>query len=385
MDHFAAMVLYKHILNPLQSDPRGLSAHACVTARMDHLTIRENVRNDKDIFLKGHVTWVGSSSAEVGVRMEQEDGEDGTGKHLCEARFVMVARDAASGTKAAPINPLSLTTPEEKHLFNLGEKSISSRAKADQDSLFKEPPSKEESSLIHKMFLSTVDHKARSFSARMKPENSSWMTDSKLKSIMLCEPEHRNDYNKVFGGLIMEKCVDLAFTNTWVYTGAAAAPVCTHVDDVIFLKAVEIGDLLYFHSQVVFTHENKVQTRVSAEVLDKKTKMLKLTNVLQITWQLPHVVPSVVPKSYHEAMAYLTGRRHFMISLENQGLLAKGTAEAQASQASSFVPDWFDGETPRDTPIDSSDVNDDVEESTNHLTDDDMFMGAEETKNIRER
>ena len=58
----------------------------------------------------------------------------------------------------------------------------------------------------------------------------------------------------------MEKCVDLAFTNTWVYTGAGAAPLCSHVDDVVFLKSVEIGDLLYFHSQVVFTHENKVNT-----------------------------------------------------------------------------------------------------------------------------
>merc|ERR1712112_489440 len=375
-DHFAAMVLYKHILNPLQLDPNGLSAHACVTARMDHLTIRENVRNDKDIFLRGHVTWVGSSSAEVAVRMEQEDedGAEGMRKHLCEAKFVMVARDAASGTKAAPINPLTLTSPEEKHLFNLGEKSISSRAKADQDSLFKEPPSKEESSLIHKM---------RSFSARMKPENSRWMTDSKLKSIMLCEPEHRNDYNKVFGGLIMEKCVDLAFTNTWVYTGAATAPVCTHVDDVIFLKAVEIGDLLYFHSQVVFTHENKVQTRVSAEVMDRKTKMLKLTNVLQITWELPEDVPNVVPKSYHEAMAYLTGRRHFLISLENQGLLEKGTAEYQVNEATKYLPNWscVDCNTPEEWEKHDRQMKSQVQD----ILKKDMFLEAEETQKIRER
>ena len=40
---------------------------------------------------------------------------------------------------------------------------------------------------------------------------------------------------------------------------------------------------------------------------NKIDKNLKLTNVLQITWELPERVPAVVPKSYHEAMAYLTG------------------------------------------------------------------------------
>ena len=39
----------------------------------------------------------------------------------------------------------------------------------------------------------------------------------------------------------------------------------------------------------------------------KDDKNLKLTNVLQITWELPERVREVVPKSYHEAMAYLTG------------------------------------------------------------------------------
>ena len=192
----------------------------------------------------------------------------------------------------------------------------------------------------------------------------------------------------------MEKCMDLAFTNTWVYTGANMAPVCTHVDDVVFLKAVEIGDLLYFHSQVVFTHEKFVQTRVSAEVLDKKSKSLKLTNVLQITWELPEVVPSVVPKSYHEAMAYLTGRRHFLISLENQGLLSKGTAEAQVNEASSYLPVWFNGESKYSggVPIDASDsdsgditkTNDDNDQ-VREILDEGLFMNADETKKIRER
>ena len=56
---------------------------------------------------------------------------------------------------------------------------------------------------------------------------------------------------------------------------------------------------------MVFTHENKIQTRVSAEL--KKNKMLVPSNVLQITWELPDRVPEVVPQFYNEYMAYLTG------------------------------------------------------------------------------
>ena len=168
-------------------------------------------------------------------------------------RFVMASKDAASGTLRAPLNPLKLTSPEEKHLFKSGEGNIALRAKKHEDSLIKQPPNQDENEIMHKMFLKTLNNEARCFKAREKPtENSEWMTDpgAKLKSVLLCEPKHRNYYNLVFGGLIMEKCMDLALTLAYSYTGCNAAPVCTHVDDVNFNMPVEIGDLLYLHSQV---------------------------------------------------------------------------------------------------------------------------------------
>ena len=333
MDYFAAVVVYKHIVNPLQTDGQGLSAHSVVTARMDHVNLKQSIKEDLDVVLVGHVTWVGNSSAEVGVRLDQLE-KDGSRSNVLEARFVMVSRDAATGTRSAPLNPLVTETLEEHYIFSQGKENIGRRAKAMQDSLFFQPPSQEENELIHKMFLSTIDHKERSFSARIKPKNSNWMGDSKLKSVMLCEPEHKNDYNVVFGGLIMEKCVDLACINTYKYCKSAHVPVCTQIDDVVFLKSVNIGDLLFFHSQVVFTHENKIQTRVSAEIMDKDTHKLKLTNVLQLTFELPSVVPSVIPMSYHEAMAYLTGRRHFLLGLEKSGVLEEGMATKLALEVS---------------------------------------------------
>ena len=84
MDYFAAVVVYKHILNPLQTDKNGLSAHSVVTARMDHVHLKQSIKEDLDVVLVGHVTWVGNSSAEVGVRLEQLE-RDGSRRHVLEA------------------------------------------------------------------------------------------------------------------------------------------------------------------------------------------------------------------------------------------------------------------------------------------------------------
>jgi len=66
---------------------------------------------------------------------------------------------------------------------------------------------------------------------------------------------------------------------------------------------------------VCFTEENRIQTRVSAEVLDPASGGLSLTNVFQYTFEVKDgMAPSIIPKTYHEAMMYLEARRHFIVS-----------------------------------------------------------------------
>ena len=52
----------------------------------------------------------------------------------------------------------------------------------------------------------------------MKPPNSVWMEDAKLKNVMLCQPEYRNVFNKLFGGFIMRQAFELAWACAHVYT-----------------------------------------------------------------------------------------------------------------------------------------------------------------------
>ena len=111
---------------------------------------------------------------------------------------------------------------------------MSRRYQISQDSLFKVPPNLEEQDIIHDFFLNTIDHKAMSFKARVKPGNSVWMEDAKLKNLIVCQPQNRNRselfechrkiahqifsrFNKIFGGFIMRQAFELAWANSYVF------------------------------------------------------------------------------------------------------------------------------------------------------------------------
>ena len=62
------------------------------------------------------------------------------------------------------------------------------------------PPNGAESLAIHEMFKQTIDLKSGSLNVRHKPANAVWMGEAKLKNALICHPEQRNLYNKIFGG-----------------------------------------------------------------------------------------------------------------------------------------------------------------------------------------
>ena len=158
-----------------------------------------------------------------------------------------MARDPLN-TKGAVLNPLDLQDSAEKELFGRGHQNMLARKETAKDSLFKHPPSEHEKMLIHDFFIQTVDHQALSFKARIKPENTVWMEDAKLKNLVICQPEHRNRFNKIFGGFIMRQAFELGWANAYVF--AKERPFIVYMDDISFEAPVEVGSLLYFNSQV---------------------------------------------------------------------------------------------------------------------------------------
>jgi acyl-coenzyme A thioesterase 9 len=146
-------------------------------------------KHPSDIRLSGQVIYVGHSSIECVVRMEQLSDNGRSEKTVMLGwsrydawssivsdiappllgRFSMVARDAVTH-KARAVNPLILSTPEERALFKFGEGMPSSyglpvlahlgglahkaRKKVQSmTSLHRVPPSQEEARLLHETFL----------------------------------------------------------------------------------------------------------------------------------------------------------------------------------------------------------------------------------------
>lgn len=67
--------------------------------------------------MSGHVSWVGRSSVEVSVWLEQKI--EGKWRKLTRALFLMAARNATN-TSAAIVNPLHPANDEEKRIFDGG-------------------------------------------------------------------------------------------------------------------------------------------------------------------------------------------------------------------------------------------------------------------------
>lgn len=125
---------------------------------------------------------------------------DNEWKELIKARFVMVARNPLNDGSSF-INPMLLETDEEREIFAEGEVNSLRRRKLSDESLLKHPPNEEERELVHNLFLKTLDTTAHSFSVRIKPENTEWMENAKLKNVVCCHPQERNRFNKIFGGI----------------------------------------------------------------------------------------------------------------------------------------------------------------------------------------
>ncbi|XP_048031438.1 acyl-CoA thioesterase 9, tandem duplicate 2 isoform X5 [Megalobrama amblycephala] len=251
LDCLGVLICYSHTWNEkIQRSPLSI-----VTALVDKIDMRQNIiYPDCDIKFTGHVTWVGKTSIEAKMHMSQ--CHDGAYTDVLDATFVMVARDPEN-KRAAFVNPLKPEGPDEEAIFRQGEINKKRRVELSTASLLKVAPTAEERTLIHNLFLNTLDTRG-------------------------CRP----------------------------------TPVA--VDDILFQKPVEIGSLLMLSSQVCYTEGMHIQVRVHTEVLDPLTRQHSTTNVFHFTFRVEKEVPAVVPQSYGESMLYLDGKRHFGETMRNQ-------------------------------------------------------------------
>lgn len=305
LDTMAVLIGYSHNLDPVKGTNQK-SPISIVTAMVDSLkTHTDQISHCKDIFIRGHVTWVGSSSMEISMSVEQE--HNGVLNQVIAANFLMVARDPVSKRKAF-VNPLAVSTPEETALFELGNANKKARSLQSQISVLKIPPSDTERMIIHDIFLKTMDPKSGILHDVIPPPNTIWMSEAGLKNVIHCFPQQRNLYNKVFGGYLMRKALELAHANATAHCKSYAN--LKYVDDISFQQPVEIGSFLYLSSRIVYTVRKLLQLRVHAQVLNPLTGEFKTTNTFQFTFSTANDFPTVMPRTYAEYLLYIEGKRH---------------------------------------------------------------------------
>jgi hypothetical protein len=89
-------------------------------------------------------------------------------------------------------------------------------------------------------------------------------------------------------------------------------------------RAAVVNPLQFFSSlismsaHVLYTELNYMEIVVLAEILDPITGSLTTSNSFYYTYSISEWLPQVIPKTYHEAIWYIDGRRKFRSMIEEQ-------------------------------------------------------------------
>lgn len=249
---------------------------------------------------------MGKSSVEVVVWLEQM--RHNQWYKLTRALFLMAARDATH-TKAAFVNPIAPANDEETKILSGGEQRRRKRQQLQNQSLLKVIPTDEEQKIIHDLFIRTMGTNEIYLQKRTLPSGAFWMENCTLSNIIFSHPEHRNLHNKVFGGFLMRQAVELSWASAYLFS--KYRPELKHISDISFHKPVEVNSLIRMHAHVVFTTMQFVQVTVYAESFEARSGIHSTTNVFYFTYELTDLAPEIFPQTYHEAIMYLDGRRHF--------------------------------------------------------------------------
>src|SRR5438034_4356082 len=222
-----------------------------VTAAIEKVVLRTPGDVHRDIELKARLNWVGKSSMEVGIRVEQP----GVGPaHVASCYFTMVAR-VGEGDAAESIAVEPLEYPEEIDVSRrdkairrreLYRRRLASAAR---------PPTREEYDLL-----------ARLHAAQEQPGFAGLLAGR--LTTMAWEriyPELEHVPSKAFGGYLVRRAYELATIQAEEI--APDRPVIARVNRINFLQPVRIGDKLRLASRVVRSEEHTSELQSHSDLV----------------------------------------------------------------------------------------------------------------------
>ncbi|CAK8542572.1 unnamed protein product [Lathyrus sativus] len=262
LDALAGTISVKHCSDE-DSTTRPL---ILVTASVDKIVLKKPISVNIDLTIVGSVIWVGRSSIEIQLEVTQSKQEDGDSDAVVlTANFIFVARDSKTG-KAAPVNRLSPETAREKLLFEQAEarNSLKKRKRGGEK---KDHESGEEKKLKDLLAEGRIFCDMPALADR----DSILLRDTSLENSLICQPQQRNIHGRIFGGFLMNRAFELAFSTAYAFAGLV--PYFLEVDHVDFLRPVDVGDFLRLKSCVLYTERHDPdQPLINVEVVAHVTR-----------------------------------------------------------------------------------------------------------------
>lgn len=272
-----------------------------VTAAIDSIRIRNAPDLGRDMMLLARVNYVGRTSLEVGVRVEQP-GEDP--RHIASCYFTMVARSGTGDdARSVELPPLRY---EDEFELRRERRAIKRRAHyRDVQHEAIEPPTRDEYGLLQSL------HAAQDrddFSGAL-------VRDLTAGGYDLTYPEQENVPKKIFGGYVIHRA--FMYSAICAELIAPDRPTIVAVNRINFHHPVRIADKLFFTSRVTYTGASSICVETDIVRISRDRSSTSLCNTCVFTFAnvdgelARRRVPPVFPTTYSEDARYLAAyRRH---------------------------------------------------------------------------
>jgi len=273
-----------------------------VTAAMDSMRVRHVPDETRDMVLRARINLVGTTSLEVGVRIEQPGNPE---LHIASCYFTMVARvhDENGQERSVPLPGLVFLNNLD--VARLGRARARREAYRRYLNAAEEPPSREEHAMLRKL------HEAQEQPGAGVRLASNLMAGGWERTY----PEYENVPEKIFGGYVAHRA--LMYAHICSEMVASHRALLVSVDRINFYQPVRMGDKLHFVSRVAYTGKTSISVETSITRVSSDRKSTALSNKCTFTFinvdadLHPIPVPAIYPTTYAEDARYLAGyRRH---------------------------------------------------------------------------
>ncbi|KAL3154228.1 hypothetical protein ABBQ32_013731 [Trebouxia sp. C0010 RCD-2024] len=281
LDSLAGNIAFQHC----DDDRTDTQLPLLVTAAVDAIHLRRRLDLRQDIQVSGQVVWTGKSAMDIRMQLTQEHCQ---GEPSLVALFTFVARNPLT-QKSTQLNPLQPQTAEETQLFQERQQVADARRAARNVSAAEQ----QDATIAQRRWAETLLAEARAMTdmPSLTSGNAMLIRDTAMQNTFVCQPQQRNIHGRVFGGFIMRRAYELAFASTYMFAGQR--PTFKEVDEVTFMRPVDVGDLLRLRSCILHTQlsppgSNKVtiHTEVVASVAQPEQVTSDVSNMLTFVFEV---------------------------------------------------------------------------------------------------